>query len=134
MGLQPQLLTRLHLDLRGRRFAVDRDTIMNLPESVLLCLFPNGLVLSRQSMALSDGGGDGEEEDEQLYGVDVRLVYSHRMLFGFEVVADERCALVRPGMFRLCPSVLQECCGPFSWNGGNTGTHRAAAAPHRRPS
>jgi hypothetical protein len=71
-NLQPQLLTRLFLDLRGRRFEVDRDTIMNLPESVLLCLFPNGLVLSRQSVALSDGGGD--EEDEEVYGVDVRLV------------------------------------------------------------
>lgn len=70
-NLQPQLLTRLFLDLRGKRFEVDRDTIMNLPESVLLCLFPNGLVLSRQSAALSDGGGD--EEDEEIYGVDVRI-------------------------------------------------------------
>jgi len=34
----------------------------------LLCLFPNGLVLSRQSVALSDGGGD--EDDEEVYGVD----------------------------------------------------------------
>lgn len=68
-NLQPQLLTRLLLDLRGRRFEVDRETIMNLPESVLLCLFPNGLVLSRQSMALSEGGG--EEEEEDLYAVDV---------------------------------------------------------------
>jgi len=67
-NLQPQLLTRLHLDLRGKRFEVDRETIMNLPESVLLCLFPNGLVLSRQSMALSEGG---EEEEEEIYGVDV---------------------------------------------------------------
>ncbi|KIM88876.1 hypothetical protein PILCRDRAFT_813873 [Piloderma croceum F 1598] len=67
-NLQPQLLTRLLLDLRGKRFSVDRETIMNLPESVLLCLFPNGLVLSRQSMALSDGGDN--EEDEELYGVD----------------------------------------------------------------
>lgn len=66
--LQPQLLTRLFLDLRGRRFEVDRDTIMNLPESVLLCLFPNGLVLSRQSAALSDGAGSDEEEE--IYGVD----------------------------------------------------------------
>ncbi|KAL0574931.1 hypothetical protein V5O48_007032 [Marasmius crinis-equi] len=65
---QPQLLTRLLLDLRGKRFEVDRETIMNLPESVLLCLFPNGLVLSRQSMALSDGG-EGEE-DEEVYAVD----------------------------------------------------------------
>ncbi|KAG5642554.1 hypothetical protein DXG03_002567 [Asterophora parasitica] len=67
-SLQPQLLTRLFLDLRGRRFEVDRETIMNLPESVLLCLFPNGLVLSRQSVALSDGGDN--EEDEEVYGVD----------------------------------------------------------------
>ena len=43
---------------------------MNLPESVLLCLFPNGLVLSRQSAALSDGG---DEEDDEVYGVDVRF-------------------------------------------------------------
>lgn len=68
-SLQPQLLTRLFLDLRGRRFEVDRETIMNLPESVLLCLFPNGLVLSRQSVALADGGEN--EEDEEVYGVDV---------------------------------------------------------------
>ena len=72
-NLQPQLLTRLQLDLRGERFSVDRETIMNLPESVLLCLFPNGLVLSRQSVALSDGGGDGEE-DEEVYGVDVSKI------------------------------------------------------------
>jgi len=68
-NLQPQLLTRLQLDLRGSRFLVDRETIMNLPESVLLCLFPNGLVLSRQSVALSDGG---DEEDDEIYAVDVR--------------------------------------------------------------
>lgn len=70
-NLTPQLLTRLLLDLRGRRFSVDRETIMNLPESVLLCLFPNGLVLSRQSAALSDGGDN--DDYEELYGVDVRL-------------------------------------------------------------
>ncbi|KAI0077945.1 phosphatase activator [Panus rudis PR-1116 ss-1] len=68
-NLQPQLLTRLLLDLRGKRFSVDRETIMNLPESVLLCLFPNGLVLSRQSAALSDGGGDNDDYEE-LYAVD----------------------------------------------------------------
>ncbi|KAF9225230.1 hypothetical protein BS17DRAFT_778329 [Gyrodon lividus] len=67
-NLQPQLLTRLLLDLRGKRFSVDRETIMNLPESVLLCLFPNGLVLSRQSAAFTDGGDN--EEDEEVYAVD----------------------------------------------------------------
>ncbi|KIY69036.1 phosphatase activator [Cylindrobasidium torrendii FP15055 ss-10] len=63
-NIQPQLLTRLQLDLRGKRFEVDRETIMNLPESVLLCLFPNGLVLSRQS-----DGAEGEDE-EDVYAVD----------------------------------------------------------------
>ncbi|KAI0773095.1 hypothetical protein BD413DRAFT_539127 [Trametes elegans] len=67
-NLQPQLLTRLLLDLRGKRFSVDRENILSLPESVLLCLFPNGLVLSRQSAALSDGGND--DDYEELYGVD----------------------------------------------------------------
>ncbi|OCH90401.1 hypothetical protein OBBRIDRAFT_793388 [Obba rivulosa] len=67
-NLQPHLLTRLLLDLRGKRFSVDRETIMNLPESVLLCLFPNGLVLSRQSAALSDGGDN--DDYEELYAVD----------------------------------------------------------------
>ena len=74
-NLQPHLLTRLLLDLRGKRFSVDRETIMNLPESVLLCLFPNGLVLSRQSAALSDGGDN--DDYEELYGVDVRTIISH---------------------------------------------------------
>ena len=68
--IQPPLLTRLSLDLRGKRFSVDRETIMNLPESVLLCLFPNGLVLSRQATSLSDQGENAEEEE--VYGVDVR--------------------------------------------------------------
>lgn len=67
-SLQPQLLTRLTLDLRGQKFSVDRETIMNLPESVLLCLFPNGLVLSRQSTA---GDGGESDEDEDVYAVDV---------------------------------------------------------------
>ncbi|KAI0263642.1 phosphatase activator [Gloeopeniophorella convolvens] len=67
-NIQAPLLARLSLDLRGRRFSVDRETIMNLPESVLLCLFPNGLVLSRQSAPSADGGENSEEEE--LYGVD----------------------------------------------------------------
>lgn len=60
-GFNPELLSTVNLDLRGQRFRVDRDTLMNLPESVLLCLFPNGLVLSRM---------EGDEEEYQ-YVVDV---------------------------------------------------------------
>lgn len=59
-GFNPELLSTVNLDLRGQRFRVDRDTLMNLPESVLLCLFPNGLVLSRM---------EGDEEEYQ-YVVD----------------------------------------------------------------
>lgn len=53
---------------------------MTLPESVLLCLFPNGLVLSPlggQQQGNYNGGGsagsDGEEsnEDNEVYIVDV---------------------------------------------------------------
>lgn len=71
---QPQLLARLQLDLRGIRFSVDREKIMNLPESVLLCLFPNGLVLSRQSVAGSSGYE--EEDGEDVYIVDVSRLFS----------------------------------------------------------
>lgn len=74
VGLQPHLVARLLLDLRGQRFSVDRETIMNLPESVLLCLFPNGLVLSRNSAVLDAMEGD---EDEEVYGVDVRYYSSN---------------------------------------------------------
>jgi hypothetical protein len=73
-GGQPQLLARLQLDLRGVRFSVDREKIMNLPESVLLCLFPNGLVLSRQSIAGSSGYD--EEEGEDVYIVDVSWIFA----------------------------------------------------------
>ena len=98
-NLQPQLLTRLLLDLRGKRFSVDRETIMNLPESVLLCLFPNGLVLSRQSAALSDGGGD--DDYEELYGVDVRAL----------PLATRSCCshrAVRPRLLCICACILPQ--------------------------
>ncbi|GAA95312.1 uncharacterized protein L969DRAFT_70574 [Mixia osmundae IAM 14324] len=57
--------TRVHLDLRGTRLTVDREALMELPESVLLCLFPNGVVLNTQRQEGADG-----EEDEDVYFVD----------------------------------------------------------------
>ncbi len=50
---------------------------MTLPESVLLCLFPNGLALSRSNGWASSGGGGGGSEAEEgeeegnVFGVDV---------------------------------------------------------------
>lgn len=71
---------------------------MNLPESVLLCLFPNGLVLSRQSVAVD--GGDGEEEEE-VYAVDVRRTREDCS------VADD--TPVRPRLLPIRAILLQEC-------------------------
>lgn len=114
-NLQPQLLTRLLLDLRGKRFSVDRETIMNLPESVLLCLFPNGLVLSRQSMAISDGGEN--EEDEELYGVDVRCQFPCDVRPGSSVLADSL-NTVRPRVLLLCAAIFQRSIGHVLRNAG----------------
>ncbi|BGO99324.1 Growth regulation protein [Rhodotorula toruloides] len=60
--------TKVALDLRGARLSLDREALMELPESVLLCLFPNGVVLSPQRQPR----GEGEEEDEEadVYYVD----------------------------------------------------------------
>ncbi|KAK1923159.1 phosphatase activator [Papiliotrema laurentii] len=52
-----QLLNRLNLDLRGQIFPVDRELLMLLPESVLLGLFPQGLILSKP--ASWEGADDG---------------------------------------------------------------------------
>lgn len=79
VGTQQNQVTRLTLDLRGSRFTIEQEMLMNLPESVLLCLFPNGLVLSRQpGQGFGDGGeggedgmGEGDEDEEEVYMVDV---------------------------------------------------------------
>ncbi|PAV14769.1 phosphatase activator [Pyrrhoderma noxium] len=118
-NLQPQLLTRLQLDLRGERFSVDRETIMNLPESVLLCLFPNGLVLSRQSVALSDGGEN--EEDEEIYGVDFDPKCFSYVLTFFRNAADTFYGTATtPGLFaaqqQLSESQVPDAFGQISQN------------------
>ena len=59
------LLTTVALDLRGSRLIIERQELMELPESVLLCLFPNGVVLSPQRQ-LRD-----ESDEEDVYYVDV---------------------------------------------------------------
>lgn len=66
----PQLLSRLNLDLRGTIFPVEREMLMLLPESVLLGLFPQGLILSKP--ASWEGGDDG------IFTVDVSPVCTER--------------------------------------------------------
>ncbi|KAI5950464.1 hypothetical protein KGF54_005118 [Candida jiufengensis] len=37
--------SQIHLNVRGKNFTITRDELMSLPESILLCLFPNGVFL-----------------------------------------------------------------------------------------
>jgi hypothetical protein len=122
----PSPLSRLILDLRGQRFHLERDTLMTLPESVLLCLFPNGLVLSRQQGRYeSDDEGEGAEaeDEEDVYLVDVSCsgcsVRTRRTRMGSsdggagagsrQMVAEARCASIRVQTVhagcRLCADV-----------------------------
>ena len=54
----------MSLDLRGERLGIEREMLMSLPESVLLCLFPNGVVLSPNRQPRTDGEEDQDAEDE----------------------------------------------------------------------
>ncbi|CAG8452344.1 7972_t:CDS:2, partial [Cetraspora pellucida] len=44
----PTFPTKLMLELRGTRFEIDRELLMSLPESILIVMFPNGLILDDQ--------------------------------------------------------------------------------------
>ncbi|KAI5476357.1 phosphatase activator [Pseudohyphozyma bogoriensis] len=65
-------MSKVILDLRGqRRIAIEREALMELPESVLLCLFPNGVVLSPQRPPrIGKDGVEEEDEAEDVYYVD----------------------------------------------------------------
>ncbi|PFH46395.1 hypothetical protein AMATHDRAFT_69968 [Amanita thiersii Skay4041] len=113
-NLQPQLLTRLLLDLRGRRFEVDRETIMNLPESVLLCLFPNGLVLSRQTTVADE---DGNEEEEDVYAVDFDPECFQYVLMFFRNASETFYGnATTPGLFAAQQQLLEGSPNEFQLN------------------
>ncbi|ORX52032.1 hypothetical protein DM01DRAFT_1367578 [Hesseltinella vesiculosa] len=57
----PQILK---LDLRGVRMELDRDTLVSLPESLLIAMFPNGLILGRQD-DYADDDYDRQAGDSQ---------------------------------------------------------------------
>ncbi|KDE09782.1 hypothetical protein MVLG_00181 [Microbotryum lychnidis-dioicae p1A1 Lamole] len=61
--------TNVSLGLRGHRLSLEREALMELPESVLLCLFPNGVVLSAQRQPRLDGTQD-VDDGEDVYFVD----------------------------------------------------------------
>ncbi|KAK4516738.1 uncharacterized protein ATC70_011716 [Mucor velutinosus] len=57
---------KLKLDLRGTRMELHRDTLVNLPESLLIAMFPNGLVLARPPDEYEDEDEDEEEDYDGL--------------------------------------------------------------------
>jgi hypothetical protein len=44
----------INLNIRGTLFRITRDELMNLPESILLCLFPNGVFVDAQGNTLTN--------------------------------------------------------------------------------
>ncbi|KAE8214167.1 hypothetical protein CF327_g2415 [Tilletia walkeri] len=89
----PAAFERLHLDLRGTRFTIERDDLMNLPESVLLCLFPNGLALNNNAghgrhLGYSSADEDEEEEEEDVYIVDFDPACLSYVLAFFKTAQD----------------------------------------------
>lgn len=57
----PQILD---LDLRGTRVKLDRETLVSLPESLLIAMFPNGLVLGRRDPSTYDSSEEDDYDDE----------------------------------------------------------------------
>ncbi|KAH9807571.1 hypothetical protein DFH28DRAFT_914371 [Melampsora americana] len=77
----------VHLDLRNHKITIDRESLMELPESVLLCLFPNGFIFHQrqqqinsysqnhqtrfiQDHGISSDEDQEDEDDDQVYYVD----------------------------------------------------------------
>ncbi|KAK6465951.1 hypothetical protein DFJ63DRAFT_333347 [Scheffersomyces coipomensis] len=46
--------SKIHLNIRGSEFTITRDELMSLPESILLCLFPNGVFLDVNSQIITN--------------------------------------------------------------------------------
>ena len=61
----------LDLNLRGNHMKIDREVLVSLPESLLIAMFPNGLVLGRRDPSSYDSeeedsdGFDSEQEGEE---------------------------------------------------------------------
>lgn len=84
--------------MRGERFVVERETLLNLPESVLLGMFPNGLILSRQQLGWPDEEDDGEN---QVYPIDVSRLRGQRFLVQEVLRVDGLCSDRTPDLARF---------------------------------
>jgi hypothetical protein len=93
---------------------------MNLPESVLLCLFPNGLVLSRQSTAM-DGAGE-DDEDDDVFVVDFDPDCFQFVLSFFRTASDTfyGSESIGPGLFAAQQHLLDSPSNATGMNEFNT--------------
>ncbi|CAG8683112.1 9794_t:CDS:2 [Acaulospora morrowiae] len=66
--------TKLILELRGSRFEIDREMLMSLPESILIVMFPNGLVLGRDTLYDEDEEA-GDDRSEDSLGIEDQIIY-----------------------------------------------------------
>ncbi|KAG2227962.1 hypothetical protein INT45_011986 [Circinella minor] len=63
----------LKLNLRGSRIDLEREILVSLPESLLIVMFPNGLVLgggNHNNGIDDDGQYDDDDDDEEITHVD----------------------------------------------------------------
>ncbi|RUP44608.1 hypothetical protein BC936DRAFT_149222, partial [Jimgerdemannia flammicorona] len=72
----PTFPTKLKLDLRGTRIEIDRETLVSLPESILIVMFPNGLILGRQHSIADDeyDDDDGAGSDDSV-AIEDQVIY-----------------------------------------------------------
>jgi hypothetical protein len=73
---EPTFPTRLSLELRGTRFEIDREMLMSLPESILIVMFPNGLIIGRGTLdPYGEEVSDGDSSSEDSEGMEDQLIY-----------------------------------------------------------
>jgi hypothetical protein len=53
-GEPVDLNSQIHLNIRGKSFTITRDELMSLPESILLCLFPNGVFVDVNNQVIAN--------------------------------------------------------------------------------
>lgn len=44
----------IHMNIQGKHYYITRDQLMSLPESILLCLFPSGVFLNKESEVITN--------------------------------------------------------------------------------
>lgn len=92
-NLLPPLLL---LELRGVKIEIDRDTLINLPESVLIVMFPNGVILSKNPNPTND-----PSSPTHIIYVDFNPDMLHFVLSFYRRMEEEKAEIAFPDLSRL---------------------------------